>query len=109
MAAFLARPRLVARDCARLVGACLAGPILFASATAGAQASPPAGHEDAAFDIMNLLDHRGLHDIHDESWNAYGQSTYISSWKLPFHAPYTNASGSVNSLVPDAERSFTWT
>ena len=56
---------------------------------------------------MNYLSDRGLHDINDESWNAYGQFTYISSWKLPFKAPYTNKNGSINSLVPDAERSFT--
>ena len=32
---------------------------------------------------MNVLAEHGLHDIDDESWNAYGQFTYISSWKLP--------------------------
>ena len=58
---------------------------------------------------MNLLAHHDLHDIHDESWNAYGQFTYISSWKLPFSAPYTNANGSVNSLSPAAEQSYTGT
>ena len=56
---------------------------------------------------MNFLARRGLHDIDDESWNVYGQFTYISSWKLPFSAPYTNANGSTNSLLTDAERSFT--
>jgi hypothetical protein len=87
------------------VGVCL----LFAAARANAQAAPPAGHKEEAFDFMNLLAHHDLHDIHDESWNAYGQFTYISSWKLPFAAPYTNANGSVNSLIPDGERSFTGT
>jgi high affinity Mn2+ porin len=58
---------------------------------------------------MHLLTDYRLHDIDDESWNAYGQFTYISSWKLPFHAPYTNLNGSINSLVPDYERSFTGT
>jgi hypothetical protein len=58
---------------------------------------------------MKLLTEHGLHDIEDESWNAYGQFTYISSWKPTFPAPYTNANGSINSLVPDAERSFTGT
>lgn len=56
---------------------------------------------------MNLLSEHGLHDVHDESFNLYGQSTYISSWKLAFQAPYTNANGSTNSLRPEAERSFT--
>jgi high affinity Mn2+ porin len=91
----------------RLLSPLLVAAILFAAAPVRAQAAPPAGHEDAAFDFMNLLAHHGLHDIDDESWNAYGQFTYISSWKLPFYAPYTNANGSSNSLVPDAERSFT--
>ncbi|HLK39673.1 MAG TPA: hypothetical protein VKU41_23115, partial [Polyangiaceae bacterium] len=80
--------------------------LVLAPAVARAQAAPPAGHQDAAFDVMNLLAHHGLHDIEDESWNAYGQYTYISNWKLPFHAPYTNTGGSNYSLVPDAERSF---
>lgn len=85
----------------------MAAEALFACATASAQVAPPAGHKDEAFDVMNLLDQHGLHDIHDESWNVYGQFTYISSWKLPFHAPYTNANGSTSSLLPSAERSFT--
>ena len=97
------------RGLERFIGASLASCLLLASAPAWAQAAPPAGHEDEAFDFMNLLAHHGLHDIDDESWNAYGQFTYISSWKLPFSAPYTNANGSINSLVPDAERSFTGT
>jgi hypothetical protein len=91
----------------RLAGACFAVRVLLASAPARAQAAPPAAHEDAAFDVMNLLAHRDLHDIDQESWNAYGQFTYISSWKLPFSAAYTNANGSINSLLPDAERSYT--
>ena len=50
---------------------------------------------------MNVLAKNGLHDIHDERWNVYGQFTYISSWKLAFPAlPYANANGSNNSLVP---------
>jgi hypothetical protein len=91
----------------RLLGASLASGLLLASGRAWAQAAPPAGHEDQAFDFMNLLAQHGLHNIDDESWNLYGQFTYISSSKLPFFAPYTNAYGSINSLVPDSERSFT--
>src|SRR5579872_4006743 len=97
------------RAIARLAGSCLAACIWLASENARAQAAPPAGHEDAAFDVMNLLAHRGLHDINHEPWNVYGQLTYISSWKLGFNAPYTNANGSINSLVPDPERSYTGT
>lgn len=91
-----------------VVVAVVAAP-LGAPAPAHAQASPPAGHEDIAFDFMNLLARHGLHDLENERWNAYGQFTYITSFKLPFSAPYTNANGSVNSLVPDYERSFTGT
>jgi len=77
--------------------------LLLTAARASAQAGPPEGHEDDAFDVMNVLTQNGLHNIRDESWNAYGQFTYISSWKLPLHSPYQ----SVNSLLPGAERSFT--
>ena len=58
---------------------------------------------------MRLLTDEGLHDIENESWNAYGQYTYISSWKPSFPAAYTNLNASINSLLPDAERSFTGT
>ncbi len=56
---------------------------------------------------MNVLAHHDLHNLDDERWNAYGQFTYISSFKLAFSAPYTNANGSDNSLLPGYERSFT--
>jgi high affinity Mn2+ porin len=59
----------------------------FSSARARAQAGPPAPHEEAAFDVMNLLSQQGLHNLDDERWNVYGQFTYISSWKRPFQAP----------------------
>jgi len=78
------------------------------SPSALAQAAPPAPHEDVAFDFMNELSQHGLHDLDYERWNAYGQTTYISSWKLPFSAPYTNLNGSTNSLLPGHERSYTW-
>jgi hypothetical protein len=94
---------------ARLWAIAFAACLLFASARASAQAAPPAEHEDVAFDFMNLLSRHGLHDLANERWNAYGQFTYITSFKLPFNAPYTNANGSVNSLATDYERSFTGT
>ena len=106
---FSSRSSLVAGMLVRLLCVGFAAHILFASALARAQAAPPASHEDEAFDFMNLLSHHGLHNLDDETWNLYGQFTYISSWKLPFQAPYTNANGSINSLVPDQERSFTGT
>ena len=96
--------RIVAR---RLAGVVIVARILLFGTVARAQAAPPASHEDAAFDFMNLLSRSGWHNIDDESWNAYGQFTYISSWQRAFSAPYTNANGSTNSLLPEAARSFT--
>ncbi|MEO8767346.1 MAG: carbohydrate porin [Nitrosospira sp.] len=58
---------------------------------------------------MNLLAKKGLHDLEDEHWNAYGQFTYISSWKGALPASYTNLNGSTNSLLPGSERSFSGT
>ncbi|MGZ4959447.1 MAG: carbohydrate porin [Methylomonas sp.] len=58
---------------------------------------------------MKLLAANGLHDFKDERWNAYGQATYISSWKPAFAAAYTNLNGSPHSLSAEAERSFTGT
>jgi|HubBroStandDraft_4_1064222.scaffolds.fasta_scaffold80055_2 high affinity Mn2+ porin len=91
------------------VAVSLASCVVFGSTLARAQPAPPAAHDDEAFDIMNVLTDHGLHDLKSESWNAYGQFTYISSWQLPFRAPYTNVNGSTNSLVPQAERSYTGT
>lgn len=78
------------------------------------EAEPSASREAAetAFTppgLMKLLSSRGLHDLDDERWNAYGQLTYIASWKPAFPAAYTNLNGSINSLSPDAEHSFTTT
>lgn len=64
---------------------------------------------DARFSFMQLLSDADLHDLQNERWNAYGQATYISSWKPAFPAAYTNLNGSPHSLSPDAERSFTGT
>lgn len=98
-----ARQRVVAHEALLLAG------ILLGSPTARAQSVPPAPRPDQQFDFMNLLAHHGLHDINHESWNAYGQFTFMSSWKLRFPAAYTNANGSINSLLPDPEWSFTGT
>src|SRR5579864_5741257 len=73
------------------------------AAPARAQTEPDP-RPDAQFDFMNLLTKLGLHDLKDETWNAYGQVTYISSWHLPFDAAYTNLNGSPNSLRPGSER-----
>ena len=90
-----------------LLGGALLSALLLATPQANAQAAPPAGHDEEAFDFMNLMTDMGIHDIKEESWNAYGQFTYISNWKLPYSARYTNANGSTNSLYADSERSFT--
>jgi len=85
-------------------------PFVLTPSSARAQAAPPAGHEDDAFDFMNLMAHHDLHDIVDERWNAYGQFTYISQWKPAFSAAYTNVNNSNangNSLLATAEQGFT--
>ena len=58
---------------------------------------------------MNYLAERHLHDLRDEDWNAYGEITDIWTQKFALHAPYTNFNGSSNSLLPNAELSFTET
>jgi hypothetical protein len=83
--------------------------LLLTCLPALAQSATPAPRPDEQFDFMNLLHARGLHDIHDEDWNAYGQFTYLSSWKNGFSAPYTNLNGSTGSLSTAPERSFTAT
>jgi high affinity Mn2+ porin len=67
--------------------------------------------EDAGdnFSVMQILADHGAHDLEHERWNAYGQFTWISSWKAPFSAPYTNLNGSNKSLSPNGEHSFTAT
>jgi high affinity Mn2+ porin len=82
---------------------------LLVSSFASAQNGAPAPRPDDQFSFMQLLADKGLHDIENETWNAYGQFTYISSWKPSFSAPYTNLNGSINSLLPTSERSFTGT
>ena len=83
--------------------------VLLAAGPAAAQNGAPAPRPEDQFSFMKLLAEDGLHDIENESWNAYGQFTYISSWKPSFPAAYTNLNGSINSLIPEAERSFTGT
>src|SRR5215471_14290046 len=80
---------------------------LMTAGSAWAGVTEPEQRADDEFDVMNLLTREHLHDLNDELWNAYGQVTWIESFKLPFHAPYTNFNGSTNSLLPDFENSFT--
>ena len=81
--------------------------VWFHPAIAMAQVARPAAHADDAFDFMNVLSDLGWHQYKGETWNAYGQVTWISSLKAPFHAPYTNLNGSNMSLLPGFEHSFT--
>ncbi|HEY0265096.1 MAG TPA: carbohydrate porin, partial [Granulicella sp.] len=70
-------------------------------------ATDEADDSEAQPSLMRLISRHTHHDLENERWNVYGQFTYISSWKQAFSAPYTNLNGSTNSLLPDAERSFT--
>jgi hypothetical protein len=83
--------------------------IAFTAVPAAAGVTEPDPRGEDEFDFMNVLAKKGLHDLKDERWNAYGQFTYISSWKGAFPALYTNLNGSPNSLLPGSERSFTGT
>lgn len=65
--------------------------------------------DDSEFSVMQVLADAGRHNLQRERWNAYGQFTYISSWKAPFSAAYTNLNGSNHSLSPSSEHSFTVT
>jgi hypothetical protein len=83
--------------------------LLFLVVPALAGVTEPDPRAQEQFDFMNALSKKGLHDLEDERWNAYGQFTYISSWKGAFPASYTNLNGSTNSLLPGSERSFSGT
>lgn len=87
----------------------VAAAALLAAAPARAGVAEPEERADDELDIMNLLAKHHLHDLHDEQWNVYGQLTWISSFKLPFSAAYTNLDGSTNSLLPGFEHSWTGT
>jgi hypothetical protein len=82
---------------------------LMTTGRAWAGVTEPEKRADDAFDFMNLITREHLHDLDDELWNAYGQVSWIESFKLPFHAPYTNLDGSTNSLSTSFENSFTIT
>ena len=84
--------------------ACCLGPL-----AAAAGVTEPEGRAEDAFDVMNVLADHDLHKLDDERWNAYGQVTWISSFKLPYAAAYTNLNGTNHSLSPNFEHSFTGT
>ncbi len=72
-----------------------------------AQDAAPAPLPDDQPSLMKELAKKGKHNIEDERWNAYGQFTYIYGSKKAFSTPYTNLNGSINSLLPTPEQSFT--
>jgi hypothetical protein len=82
---------------------------LVVSIPVDAQSAAPGSRAGEQPTLMKALTDEGLHDLEDERWNAYGQFTYIANWKAAFPAPYTNANGSINSLLPDSEHGFTGT
>jgi len=92
-----------------VVGSATPGLATVAEVGYAAQEGTPAPRAGEQPSLMGLLTSHGLHDMKNERWNIYGQVTYISGWKPSFQAPYTNLNGSINSLLPDAERSFTGT
>jgi high affinity Mn2+ porin len=93
------------RSARRFTASLAVSAALLLPRAAHAAVAEPSGREDAAFDLMNYLNHRGLHDLDDEAWNAYGQVTDIWSLKLGFPAAYSGA----NSLLTKQELSFTET
>lgn len=88
-----------------LVAAALVASLGSARVARADDAPEPTARQRDKADLTHLLDER--HDDRDEPWNLYGQLTYISSWKRPFSARYTNLNGSTASLGTDAERSWT--
>ena len=81
-------------------------------ASGATQDSPTTSAPDSPDDqpsFMKLLAKHRFDNMENERWNAYGQFTYIYGWKQAFSAPYTNANGSTNSLLPTPEQSFTGT
>jgi hypothetical protein len=85
----------------------LAAGLLLVACPARAEVSEASPRPDEQFDFMNVLTRMHLHDLKDESWNAYGQLTFIDSQKLAIRAPYTNLYGTNGSLAAGAENSWT--
>src|SRR3954467_3559645 len=87
----------------------LVRPSVAESLDAAVNVAPESADDDSEFSVMQVLANVGKHDLRHERWNAYGQFTYISSWKAPFSAAYTNLNGSNHSLLAESEHSFTAT
>jgi len=87
------------------IGFLLASNALWSTPTLATDRAPTFGDDN--FSFMKTFADLDLFKLNEEVWNIYGQSTYISSWKPAFSAAYTNLNGSPNSLVTQAERSWT--
>jgi high affinity Mn2+ porin len=95
------------RALVRKLAALLFAGLVFAHAPARGQDAASAPVPDEQPSLMKRLAADSKHNLKDERWNAYGQFTYIYSWKQAYSAPYTNADGSINSLLPTREQGFT--
>jgi hypothetical protein len=90
-------------------------PRAVAAEAPGPKRSPPLDRDALAapepaedkLDFMRALARRGLHDLQNERWNAYGQITLIGQAKPAFGARYSNVDGTPYSLMRAAEGSFT--
>ncbi len=89
--------------------ACAIAFLQMSTAQGAGDARRPLVLGDPDVRAMGLLTERQLHDLSHERWNVYTQATYISTWKLPFSAKYTNLNGSPHSLITTHEQSFTGT
>ena len=63
--------------------------VLLAAAGALAQAAPPGGHEDVAFDFMNVLSARGLHDHRRRALERVRPGHLHLELEAPLPAPRT--------------------
>ena len=93
-------------DALELFGNACAAPTNVPKASESTQ---PAKSNDTALGLIDHLSKTGQHDVHDETWNLYGQLTTIGFYKPSFRAAYTDLNGSNSSLKPNAETSFTQT
>ena len=44
-----------------------------------AEPEPEQRDEEGEFSVMKELSENGLHDLNDENWNAYGQTSFVNS------------------------------
>ena len=96
-------------SCMRILKILLLCTVFSTTTVQADKVASPELNDKGEYSLMGTLSDLGLHNLQDERWNAYGQGTYISSFKQAFPAAYTNLNGTPNSLLPKAERSFTAT